>query len=286
VEVPVGLGLITLFLLGLAILNLVTKQVATIAGILFTITFFTAFTASERVNKRRHETARTDKTEPFRTLQSEDVSQGMANVRPGNVLVACRNPYQLEHLEKTLEKTDTHKVDIVVLSVHRVTAASSGGDLEVDQIFSSAEETLFTRVVSVAEKAGKHVELLAVAATNPWLGMVQAAAKIGSSRIVTGVSPLFADLSEQGKAVGEAWETLPQPRPSLSLEIVPADPHKSVYFNLGPHPPRLWPEDVNLVHDLWLELTAKGLGSRLHHRDVVGVALRRLRQQLHSGHEE
>ncbi len=286
VEIPVGLGLITLFLLTLACINLVTKEIATVAGVSFTVVFFTVFTISEKINKRHDEAVPGEAMEPFRTVQSEDVSQAAVNVRPGNVLVACRNPHQLDHLEKVLEKTDTRKVDIVVLSVHRVTAASSGEfDLEADQIFAKAETTLFTRVVSIAEKAGKHVELLAVAATNPWLGMVQAAAKLGSSRIVTGVSPLFADVSEQGKVVGEAWETLPQPRPSLSLEIVQPEPLQSVYFNLGPHPPRLWPEDVNLVHDLWLELAEKGLGAKLHHRDVVGVALRRLQQQLHSGHE-
>jgi amino acid transporter len=285
VEIPVGLGLITLFLLTIAGINLVTKEIATIAGILFTVAFFTTFALSEKANKHRH-AARAGAIEPFRTVPSEDVSAGTVNVRAGSVLVACRNPNQLEHLERVLEKTDTRKVDVVVLSVHRVTAASSGEfDLEADQIFAQAEEKLFSHVVSVAEKAGKHVELLAVAATNPWLGMVQSAARLGCSRIVCGVSPLFADLAEQGKAVGEAWETLPQPRPSLSLEIIPPEQAQSVYFNLGPHPPRLWPEDVELVHNLWLELTEKGLGSKLHHRDVVGVALRRLEQQLHSTQE-
>ena len=39
-------------------------------------------------------------------------------MRPGNILVAVRNPNHLEHLEKILAKTDTRKIDIVVLSVH------------------------------------------------------------------------------------------------------------------------------------------------------------------------
>jgi hypothetical protein len=198
--------------------------------------------------------------------------------------VACRNPFHLEHLEKTLSKTDTRKVDIVVLSVHRVTAAASGEyDLNADQIFAVAEQDLFTRVVSLAEKAGKHVELLAVAAADPWLGMVQTAQRLQSSRVVTGLSPLFADNpAEQGKIVGEAWEQLEHPRPSLSLEVVLPEATKSLFFNLGPHPPRLWPEDIDLVHRLWLELSACGTGAKLHHRDVIGVALRRLDRQLHA----
>jgi hypothetical protein len=51
--------------------------------------------------------------------------------------------------------------------------------------------------------------------------------------------------------------------------------------NLGPHPPRLWPEDVDRLHDLWLKLSSeKLLGAKLHHRDVVGFALRNLETDL------
>ena len=283
VEIPIGLGLITLFLFTLACINVFTKELATIAGVGFTFTFFLVFTISERINRKEKARNRQD-LEQFRLDQSTEVSQQNLHARPGNVLVACRNPFHLEHLERTLAKTDTRKVDIVVLSVHRVTAAASGEyDLNADQIFAIAEQDLFTKVVTIAEKAGKHVELLAVAAADPWVGMVQTAQRLQSSRIVTGLSPLFADNpAEQGKVVGEAWEQLEAPRPSLSLEVVLPDASKSLFFNLGPHPPRLWPEDIDLVHRLWLELCACGTGSKLHHRDVIGVALRRLEQQLHS----
>jgi hypothetical protein len=44
----------------------------------------------------------------------------------------------------------------------------------------------------------------------------------------------------------------------------------------------LWPEDVDRVHRLWLELCACAGGAKLHHRDIVGVALSRLEKQLHS----
>ena len=42
------------------------------------------------------------------------------------------------------------------------------------------------------------------------------------------------------------------------------------------------PEDVELLHQLWLELSAKEPGAKLHHRDLVGVALRRMKDQLES----
>jgi hypothetical protein len=77
---------------------------------------------------------------------------------------------------------------------------------------------------------------------------------------------------------------LPEPRRGMTLEIVPPNGDKPILFSLGPHPPRLWPSDIVLVHKLWQELAEQpGIGSRLHHRDVVSVALQRLDQQLHSG---
>src|SRR6185295_6225904 len=85
---------------------------------------------------------------------------------------------------------------------------------------------------------------------------------------------------ELARRIGLAWEQLPPgERHSFSLEVIrPGRP--SVFVNLGPHPPRLWPEDLDRLHELWLRLTEEGFGSRLHHRDVVGVALQRLEKEL------
>src|SRR5262245_1143784 len=48
VEVPIGLALITIVLFALCIVNLFTKQVATMSGVAFTVIFFVVFTLSER----------------------------------------------------------------------------------------------------------------------------------------------------------------------------------------------------------------------------------------------
>jgi hypothetical protein len=43
----------------------------------------------------------------------------------------------------------------------------------------------------------------------------------------------------------------------------------------------LWPEDIDKLHEIWLRLTeTEGIGSKLHHRDIVGVALRRMQRDL------
>ena len=281
VEIPVGLGLITLALLLLAITNVLTKRVATISGASFTLAFFILFELSEQYNKRR-QSPHAKELEKFRIDASPDLSAETVRVRPGNVLVAVRNPHRLQHLERILRKTDTRKMDIVVLSVRSVNPAGSGEHpLSTEQIFSDDETTVFTKVVTVAEKAGKHVELMVVPGTDPYEAVVQTAARLQSSRIVMGLSPKLTP-SEQGAQVGRYWEQLPEPRPSLSLELVLENQKDIVFFNLGPHPPRLWPEDVDLVHRLWLDLSARGPGAKLHHRDVIGVALRRMNAELNS----
>jgi hypothetical protein len=121
------------------------------------------------------------------------------------------------------------------------------------------------------------VELLVVPGVDPFDAMVQTASRLKASRLVTGVSTKM-DSNELARRIGLAWEKLPEPRHAFSLEIItPGRP--SVYVNLGPHPPRLWPEDLHRAHELWLRLQ-EDFGHKLHHRDVVGVALRRLERDL------
>jgi amino acid transporter len=280
-EIPLGLMMITVSLFALAIINVLTKKVATISGVTFTIAFFIVFELSDIANRKR-KAGHGHELEKFRLDTRDEVSCEGVSVRPGNVLVAVRNPNHLQHLQRVLDKTDTRKMDIVVLSVRQVTQAASGEHaLDSGQIFSDDETNVFTHVVTLAEKAGKHVELMVVPGADPYGAVVQTAARLQSSRIVMGLSPKLTP-SEQGAAVGYHWEQLPEPRPSLSLEIVLENQKDTVFFNLGPHPPRLWPEDIDLAHRLWLELSARGPGAKLHHRDIIGVALRRMSAELHS----
>jgi nucleotide-binding universal stress UspA family protein len=281
-ELPVGLFLIAVALFALAIINVLTKKVATISGVTFTIIFFIVFELSDHYN-RKHRGAHAQEMEKFRLDTHDSVSKDVVNVRPGNVLVAVRNPNRLQHLARILQKTDTRKLDIVVMSVRSVTQAGSGEfGLETGQIFADAEQQVFSAVVSLAEKAGKHVELMVVQGSDPYEAVVQTASRLQSSRIVMGLSPKLTP-SEQGAQVGVYWERLPEPKPSLSLEIVLENQRDVMFFNLGPHPPRLWPADIDLAHKLWLDLRERGPGSKLHHRDIIGVALRRMNAELQSG---
>ncbi len=285
VEIPVGLGLITLFLFVLAVANLVTKQVATISGLLFTMIFFTVFILTERYNTR-HRRGQAQEHEKFLLDTASEFSAETVSVRPGNVLVAVRNPHLLDHVRQTIDKTDTRRMDIVVVTVKRVTEAGSGeSDLTPGQVFTDDVALLFSRVVSVAEKAGKHVDLMVVPGMDPNAALVETAHRLKSTVIVMGGSPRLSP-AEQAKTFGDAWEKLPAPRPQMSLQIIDRESGKSQFFNLGPHPPRLWPEDVEYLHRLWLELSERDPSHELHHRDVVRVALRRLDADIRAGRAE
>jgi hypothetical protein len=280
VEIPVGLGLITISLFFLAVINVITKKAATISGVTFTLVFFAVFELSERYHKRKTAAHHGPELEKFRVEATENLSSESVGVRPGNVIVAVRNPNNLDHLRKTLEKTDTRKIDIVALSVRLVNSLGSDEyGLEPGQIFADNETQLFSKVVTLAEKAGKPVKLLAAPGTDPNIAGMRIAELLQSSRIVAGRSAIMSP-DEQARLVGLAWEKLPEPRPSLSFEIILED-GQSQFYNLGPHPPRLWPEDVELAHQLWLKLGER-FGAKLHHRDVMGVALRRMAEDLHS----
>jgi nucleotide-binding universal stress UspA family protein len=257
--------------------------VATISGLAFTIIFFVTFEISEHLNRRKRAEAGTQELEKFRLDTADELTQATTSARPGNILVAARNPRQLEHLKRVLEKTDTSKIDIVVVTVKYTGAPGFGEhELSTDEVFSDDIAHLFSLVVTLAEKAGKHVELMVVPGRDPNRTLVETAQRIGSSLVIMGLSGKIS-AAEQAKIFGDTWETLPQPRPQLSLQLYDPATAKSLYFNLGPHPPRLWPQDLDLLHNLWLELSEKLLGPKLHHRDVVRLALRRLNREVHSG---
>jgi len=276
-EIPIGLGMTTTVLGFVAIANLFSKQIATKYGVAFTLVFFVLFTLSEKINLRR-KNAEKKGLEQFNLDHQSQISASL-HARPGCVLVAVRDYHRMEHLKRVLEKTNLRRHDIVVMTVRPISTGAGEYELSEAQIFSDYEKELFSHVVELAEKEGKPVELLVVPATNPFDALAQAASSLQASRLVTGVSARM-ESDELARRIGLAWEALPEPRHPFSLEVISPD-RPSIYVNLGPHPPRLWPEDVDLLHELWLALSeTESLGSRLHHRDVVGVALRRLQKDL------
>jgi amino acid transporter len=279
-EVPVGLILISAVLLITAVVNLFTKYQATIAGVIFSAVFFTIFTLSERhVAKERH--GKPEQLDQFRVYGNQDLGSGAMGVREGNILVAVRDPRNLFYLRQVLAHTNTAKQDVVVMSArlyHREPSFGGSSVMEAGRVFDHYEQELFTAAVAVAEKEGKPISLLVVPATNVFDAILVTAQRLDSSRVVCGPSNKLT-VDEQAKLTGDAWERMPEPRPRVCLEVYAPDGTVREY-KIGPHTPRLRPQDVELMHKLWLNITTDPKFAGAHHYHIVALALEELQREL------
>jgi len=276
-EIPVGLALITITLTALCIINLFTKEVATISGIAFTIVFFAVFEISEKVTRKR--AGAHAELDQFNIEPGDDLTPRALGVRAGNVLVMVRNYNALYNLGATLDRVDARKQDVVALHLRFLGRADAGEyELEPEQLFSSEEQTLFTRALALAEKKGKAIHLAVAAATEKWDAILRSAQSLQSAVVVLGVSP-NRSLPEEARVAGLAWERLADPKPQLTLVIYSPGGSEHIFY-LGPHAPHLTPKEIDLLHGIWLQLSNDIAPEEIHHHDVIHFALEELKQEM------
>src|SRR5208282_3285686 len=185
VEIPVGLGLITLTLFGIAVINLFTKKDATIAGGIFSVFLFIVFTVSERITHRGVSAGPHVEMDQFHLAMAGELTPEAVGARPGNILVPVSNIHALYHLGSVLDRVKPGRRDVVVLHVRLLRRSASGEyDLEAKQLFGSIEQQLFTQALGMAEKRGKSIRLAIVSASDLWDGILRTAASLQSSTIV------------------------------------------------------------------------------------------------------
>jgi amino acid transporter len=283
VEIPVGLGLLTLVLFSLSIINLFTKQVATIAGVVFTLIFFTVFEISEKITHKTRG-AHTE-LDMFNLDAGGELTPASLGVRPGNTLVMVRNYNTLYNLAAVLERVNPRDQDVVVIHLRLLGRAGAGEhELSPEDLFSVNEQDLFSRALSLAEKRGKSIHLAVAPATEKWDGILRAAQGLQSSTIALGLSSWRA-VTDEARMAGLAWEALPEPRPQLTLEIHSPAGQEHIFY-LGPHAPRLTSKEIDLLHGIWLELSNEVAPEELHHHDVVHIALEELRRNITDGRRQ
>ncbi len=202
VEFPVGILLVLIVLVSVAVMNLFTKSIATVAGVLFTLFFLLLFSISERLNQRAkeaHKRARSKDALSLEELQKLEkfnqeiglkiTPEEIGSEKPKRILVAVKNRANLEHLIHCLEHTDTDEVDVIVLRV-RILNAKNGQTFDTDM--QRDERRLFTDVVNLAEDIGKPVIPLIVPGYNAFYSIVNTAKELGVSEVYMGESQEFS----------------------------------------------------------------------------------------------
>jgi amino acid transporter len=277
-EIPLGLMSVFLVLFTTAIVNLLTKSVATVSGVIFAAAFFLVFSLSERDNKRRHDLATLQMKEHFQLEHQDNVGREALEIRPGAVVVTMRDSAAPFALKWALTHTNTDEQDLVVLAARMMGA---GGPEYVDaseQLFSEHEQMLFTKAVSVAESFGKHISLLVVPAGDIFSALVQTANSLEAAAVVSGLSTKLT-AQEQAYHVGQAWEALPEPKRQFTFYVIKPD-GAALSFHIGPHAPTIEPHEVQLVHRLWLNMRRAPHMQDLHHSDILTYALTRMANEF------
>src|SRR5205814_6425240 len=113
----------------------------------------------------------------------------------------------LVHLEYALDHTIIEVQDIVVVTVRLLTGDSSERASMDENLFAEYEQRLFTRVVALAEKHGKPVDLLIVSGANVFDAVAQTAVRMDAAQIIAGASAKMT-AEEQARDLGRAWERL------------------------------------------------------------------------------
>src|SRR5437667_14224 len=217
-ELPLGVILIATVLFITALVNFFTKYQATIGGVTFSLIFFALFTYSER-RVARQRAGKPERLDQFPVSGHAEPARETLGVRPGNIVVAVRDPKNLYYLREVLRRTDTNQKDVVFMTA-RLYHRDSFGDtsLETGQVFDHYEQELFTAAVAAAEKEGKPISLLVVPATDVFDSIVVTAQRLESSRIVCGLSNKLTP-DQQAKLTGDAWERLPEPKPRMVMVV-------------------------------------------------------------------
>ena len=276
-EIPIGLACVTMVLISIAIVNLATKRVATISGIIFSVILFIIFSIAEKQNHRRHAAAAAQMKEHFQLDREERISRESLGIRPGGVMVTMRDAANPFALKWALSHTSTEEQDVVVLTARLMGAGGPEYLGPDDQIFSEHEQMVFTKAISVAESFGKTVSLVVVPAGDIFAALVQTAHALEVDAVVSGLSTKMTP-EEQAFHIGQAWEALPEPKNQITFYVISQNGDARVY-HIGPHAPNLLPDDVQLVHRLWLNLRRDPTMHDLHHSEIITYALTRLASQ-------
>ncbi len=227
IELPIGILSVSVILLMIAITNFFTKTIATQFGVLFTVLCYIGLNWAERINRKRagDHPSHLEKVNLAFAESASATACGLTHRH--RVLCAVRDPNNLTHLRKTLERVDPQDTDLVVMMVKSGTILK-GGNVESLPL---EEQLLITNVVSMAEKYGVHVTPMIVPSNDPIYAIAKTAASLAVDEIVVGRSgKTRPEIQLEKLAMAWGYASAESPRPVM-IRIV--WPQQELKFELG-----------------------------------------------------
>jgi amino acid transporter/nucleotide-binding universal stress UspA family protein len=253
-EVPVGLMVILAILMVSAVCNLLTKEVATIGGLIFTAVFFTMFHVSERYHEKLRRGKHHEHMEQFNQETAGEVTAGSLGLsKLYRKLVSIRSPHNLFMLEKALTEADPETTSIVVMTAKLI---PPGGAPDEQPDLDTYDQQLMTAVVQLAERVGKEVKPLIVPTNNPIHAVLNTAKDLQAHELIMGASNRYT-ADEQMEQIAFYWISLHGGNPApLTVRILSRE--RDIYLDLagGNRIPKISERKARSV----AELRAAGVG--------------------------
>jgi amino acid transporter len=188
-EIPVGLLFVFTVLGSTALINLFTKEVATIGGLTFSCILMGVFLVTERFTHGQRQGQAHEHIEQFTERASTDVSaETIGSIKPYRKVVAIRSPQNLYMLQRALEETDPETTDVIVMTAKSTPVGDAAPNTaELDRY----DRKLMTAVIELAEKSGKHITPMVVPTNNPLFAVMNTAKSLGVQELVVGASNKF-----------------------------------------------------------------------------------------------
>ncbi|HJZ74546.1 MAG TPA: magnesium transporter [Vicinamibacterales bacterium] len=273
-ERPVGLVGVGLLVGVPALLLVVSGDLPALGGGALLAVALAALTISERMARQAAADA-AEAAADVELLAMPAIGVDQIHPRPGNVLVPVRKPGALAHLATALQNAGDR--DLIVVSV-RLAGIDASDDVVTTTAPTDEERRVLTDAAMLAERAGRAVRLLIVPGVNVFDSIAATIAKLGSSEVYVGESETLTG-ADQVRLLGEAWERIPPPKPLGVRLVVRHGSGRTAEYHLGAHAPALTADDLQMIHDLWLQMV-KTVGPHVHHHDVVRAALTHMQEDL------
>jgi amino acid transporter/nucleotide-binding universal stress UspA family protein len=247
-EIPIGLGLIFVILLISAVMNVLTKEIATKAGVCFTVVLFLLFAGTEYFRRRKTGPQEHEHLDQFNEITTDSVTAQTLDLKhPHRTLMAIRSPTHLAALDKVLEETDPETTDLVVMTAQvRPVGGVHSEPVHIDVY----ERELVNAVEKRAEAAGKTVVPIIVSTNNALHAVMQTAQAIGAQELILGTSEKFTP-EQQLDHLDFYWTHLHGGHPTpLTVRIVGGNREFFSDFAGGSRTPKVKERKVKSLDEL------------------------------------